>query len=172
MGKPSLKPLHRNTLSLTMQVTNRAGHGLRGGTPAARQDGPLGRPLEQAPPRSRARTSSSGLRPVRGATLPSSSPAPLEGSLPLERVSPRSRVCSALGRGPPRSRAPRTRAPVPYTGINALTPQDGAIMRPGLAPRCRHTNSPGRSPSPPLWRWTVRYGRCQSRDTARPLQYG
>jgi hypothetical protein len=24
-------------------------------------------------------------------------------------------------------------------------------MRPGLAPRCRRTNSPGRSPTPPLW---------------------
>jgi hypothetical protein len=91
---------------------------------------PTTRPLEQAPPRPRVRSSSNGLRPargatpssngfrpVRGATLPSSGPAPLEGPLPLEQASPRSRVRSTLGRGPPRSRAPRTRAPAPYLGI-------------------------------------------------------
>jgi hypothetical protein len=41
-------------------------------------------------------------------------------------------------------------------------------MRPGLAPRCRRTNSPGGSPSLPLWGGTVRRGRCQSRDAAPP----
>jgi hypothetical protein len=43
-------------------------------------------------------------------------------------------------------------------------------MRTGLAPRCRRTNSPGRSPSPPLGGGTVQRGRCQSRDTVRLLQ--
>jgi hypothetical protein len=61
--------------------------------------------------------SSNGLRPVRGATLPSSGPAPLEGSLPLERVPSCSRVRPALGWGPPRSRALRTRALALYLGI-------------------------------------------------------
>jgi hypothetical protein len=45
-------------------------------------------------------------------------------------------------------------------------------MRPGLAPRCRRTNSPGGSPSPSLWRGTVQRGRCQCRDAVRLLQYG
>jgi hypothetical protein len=40
-------------------------------------------------------------------------------------------------------------------------------MRLGLAPRCRHTNSPGGNPSPPLW-GTVRRGQRQSRDAAPP----
>jgi hypothetical protein len=42
------------------------------GTPTAHQGGPLRDPLEQAPPRSRMRAPSGGLRPVRGAVLPSS----------------------------------------------------------------------------------------------------
>jgi hypothetical protein len=128
---------------------------------------------------------SSGLRLARGRTPPRSGSAPFEGQLFPQAVPPRSRAHppssgSRLARGsappsagarhvhrrPARVRRSRTRA------FNALTPQDGAIMRPGLAPRRRRTNSPGRSPSPPLWRWTVRYGRCQSRDTERPLQYG
>jgi hypothetical protein len=96
----------------------------------AHQDGPRGRPLEQAPPRSRTRSSSSGFHPVRGATpssnglrlvrgatLSSSGPVPLEGTLPLERVPSRSRVRPALGWDPPRSRARRTRALAPYLGI-------------------------------------------------------
>jgi hypothetical protein len=147
-----------------MQVTNHAGRGPHRGTPKAHQDGPL---------RSRARAPSGRLRPVRGATPPSSGPAPLEGSLPpraglvtLEGSS-RPRLGPATLPGAPHACAsPRTRA------FNTLTPQDDAIMRPGLAPRCRRPNSPGRSPSPPLWGGgTVRYGRCQSRDTTRPLQY-
>jgi hypothetical protein len=129
-------------------------------TPTAHQDSPLRSPLEQASPRSRARSPSGRFRPVRGATPPSSGPRPARGSAP-----PSAGARHAHGR-PARVRRPRTWA------FNALTPQDGAIMRPGLTPRCRRTNSPGRSPSPPLWGWTVRYGRCQSRDTARPLQYG
>jgi hypothetical protein len=99
------------------------------------------------PPRSRAHSPSNGFRPARGS------------------VPPPAGARHAHGR-PAHVRWPCTRA------FNALTPRDGAIMRPGLAPRCRRTNSPGRRPSPPLWEGTVRYGRCQSRDTARPLQYG
>jgi hypothetical protein len=156
-----------------MQVTNHAGHGPRRGTPTAHRDGPLRSPLEQAPPRSRAHSPSGRLRPVRGATLPSKRSRPARGITPpraglvsLEGSS-RPRLGPATITGAPHACAsPRTRA------FNALTPRDGAIMRPGLAPRCRRTNSPGRRPSPPLWEGTVRYGRCQSRDTARPLQYG
>jgi hypothetical protein len=44
-------------------------------------------------------------------------------------------------------------------------------MRPGLAPRCRRTNSPGGSPFPSLWEGTVQRGRCQSRDAVRLRQY-
>jgi hypothetical protein len=146
-----------------MQGTNRVGHGpgLQRPIETARLEDPSSRlrlARGHAPPRSGLRPargatpSSNGLRPVRGATLPSSGPAPLEGTLPLERVPARSRVRSAPGWGPPRSRAPRARVRRPRTwAFNALTPQDGAIMRPGLTPRCRRTNSPGRSPSPPLW---------------------
>jgi hypothetical protein len=39
MGKPSLKSQYRNTLSLTMQVTNHAGH-----DPRRDPDGPPRRP--------------------------------------------------------------------------------------------------------------------------------
>jgi hypothetical protein len=86
-----------------------------------------GRPFPRAvPPRSRARSPSSGPRLARGFAPPSAG------------------ARHAHGR-PARVRRPRTWA------FNALTPQDGAIMRPGLTPRCRRTNSPGRSPSPPLW---------------------
>jgi hypothetical protein len=86
----------------------------------------LRRPTETTP----LEVPSSGLRLARGRTppragsapfeeriLPRVVPHPLEGSLPLERVAYRSRVRPALGRGPPRSRASRTRAPAPYTGI-------------------------------------------------------
>jgi hypothetical protein len=164
MGEPLLKFLHQNKLSLTMQETNHAGHGPCSRTSEAHQDGSSVRPLEQAPPRPRVRSSSNGLRPVRGATpssnglrpvrgatLPSSGPAPLEGS------SPSSGPRFARGSAPPSAgarhahgRPARVRRPCTWA-FNALTPQDGVIMRPGLTPRCRRTNSPGRSPSPLLW---------------------
>jgi hypothetical protein len=120
--------------------------------PMAHRDGPRRRPLEQAPPRSRTRSPSGGLRPVRGATLSLERSRPARGIVP-----PSSRSRLARGFAPPsagarhahglaaRARWPRTWA------FNALTLQDGAIMRPGLTPRCRRTNSPGRSPSSPLW---------------------
>jgi hypothetical protein len=155
-----------------MQVTNHAGHGPRRGPRRPPETALLEDP-------------SSRLRLARGHPPPRAGSAPFEGQLFPRVVPPRSRAHfpssgSRLARGfvpppagarhahgrPARVRRSRTRA------FNALTPQDGTIMRPGLAPWCRRTNSPGRSPSPPLWGWTVRYGRCQSRDTARPLQYG
>jgi hypothetical protein len=84
----------------------------------AHQDGPRRRPLEQAPPRSRTRSPSGVLRPVRGATLSLERSRPARGiTPPLEQVSTRSRVRSALGWGPPRSRVRRTRALAPYLGI-------------------------------------------------------
>jgi hypothetical protein len=142
-----------------MQVPNHAGHGPRG----------LRRPIEAA----HIRIPSNRLRLVRGCALPSGGHRPARGAaLPssgfrLARgyVPPSAGVRHARGY-PSRMRRPHTRA------FNALTPQDGAIMRPGLAPRCRRTNSPGRSPSPPLWEGTVQCGRCQSRDTARTPRYG
>jgi hypothetical protein len=134
-----------------MQVTNHAGHGLR-----RDPDGPPRRPTEKTP---------------------RAGPASLEDALPLGRAPPRSRGSPFPRAVPPRSRdrppssrsrlargfappsagarhahgrAARVRWPRTWA-FNALTLQDGAIMRPGLTPRCRRTNSPGRSPSPPLW---------------------
>jgi hypothetical protein len=143
-----------STLSLTMQVPNHAGHSPQ----------ELRRPIEAA----HERIPSNRLRPARGAALPSGGHSPARGAafsssgLRLARgyAPPSAGVRHARG-CPSRVRRPRTRA------FNALTPQDGAIMRPGLAPRCRRTYSPGRSPSPPLWEGTVQCGRCQSRDTVR-----
>jgi hypothetical protein len=117
-------------------------------------------PLGRAPPRSRSNSSLEWSRPARGLTPPRTSLDSLEGP-----SHPRLGPATITG-APHECASPRTRA------FNALTPRDGAIMRPGLTPRCRRTNSAGRRPSPPLWEGTVRYGRCQSRDTARPLQYG
>jgi hypothetical protein len=135
-----------------MQETNHTGLSLCGRTPEAHQDGPTRRPLEQAPPRS------------RGDPLLETDSAPFEGRPFPRAVPPRSRARSpssesrlARGSAPPSAgarhahgRAARVRWPRTWA-FNALTPQDGAIMRPGLTPRCRRTNSPGRSPSPPLW---------------------
>jgi hypothetical protein len=162
-GNPHLKlATKQNTFSLTMQVPNHAGHGSRCDGP----QWPTKTTLSKIPS-SRLRLARGCAPPRAGSTLfegqhfPRADSAPVEGSLPLERVPPRSRVRPALDRGPPRSRAPLTRAPAPVHGH--LTPWhrwDGAIMRPGLAPRCRRTNSPGRSPSPSLWGGTVQRGRC------------
>jgi hypothetical protein len=105
---PHLKPRHRNTLSLTMQVTNCAGHGLCGRTPAAHQDGPLRRPPEQVPPRSRARSSSSRFRPARGRAPPRAGSAPFEGQLP-----PRAGLVSLEGLPRPRS-GPATLTGTPH----------------------------------------------------------
>jgi hypothetical protein len=124
--------------------------------PTAHQGGPLEDPLEQASPHSR-------MRVPLGRAPPRS-----RGCAYLERAPPRLRVRSALERGPPRSREPRTRAPAPVRGhLMPWQQRGGAIMRLGLAPRCRRTNSPGGNPSPPLW-GTVRRGRRQSRDAAPP----
>jgi hypothetical protein len=99
--------------------------------------------LEQVPPRSRARTSSSGFRLARGLTPPSSGfrlarglappradSTSLEGSHPLERASPRSRL--------PRTRTcSRTRV----RAFNALTQQSCAITHLGITPRRCSANS-------------------------------
>jgi hypothetical protein len=66
-----------------------------------------------APPRA-------GSAPFEGQHFPRAGSASLEGSLPLEQIPPRSRVRPTLDRGPPRSRAPLTRAPAPVHGH--LTP--------------------------------------------------
>jgi hypothetical protein len=88
--------------------------------PAAHQSAPLKRPLEQAPPRSRVRTS-------------------------LERVPPRSRVHSPLERAPPRSRLPHAHAHsrTRVRAFNALTQRGGAIIRMGNTPRPCRINSLG-----------------------------
>jgi hypothetical protein len=88
------------------------------GTPTAHQGGPLRDPLEQAPPRSRMRTLSGGLRPVRGAALPSSRSRLARGLAP-----PRAGPASLEGTSRPRpgsatlEGAPHACAGPPYTGI-------------------------------------------------------
>jgi hypothetical protein len=76
--------------------------------PTAQQGGPLKNPLEQAPPRSRARTSL-GWAPPRSREYAY-----------LERAPPRSRVRAALEQASPRLRALRTRTPVPTRGYGHL----------------------------------------------------
>jgi hypothetical protein len=151
-----------------MQYT---GHAAR--TPTAHRGGPLRDPLEQAPPRSRTHAPSGGLRPVRGAALPSSGLRPARGLAPpragfasLEGTS-RPRPGSTTLEGSPHACAgPRTRA------FNALT-QAG---RRHHAPRARAPvpphQLPREEPIPTIVGGTVQCGRCQSRDTARLLQYG
>jgi hypothetical protein len=121
-GNPHLKPATKqNALSLTMQVPNHAGYGPRSKGPQRPTKTTL---LEipssrlrlargRAPPRA-------GSAPFEGQHFPRAGSASLEGTLPLDRVPPRSRVRPALDRGPPRSRAPLTRAPAPVHGH--LTP--------------------------------------------------
>jgi hypothetical protein len=100
-------------------------------TPTAHQDGPLEDPLEQASPRSRM-CASLGRAPPRS-----------RGCAYLERTPPRSRVRSALERVR-LARGRSARAPAPVRGhLMPWQQRGGAIMRLGLAPRCRRTNSPG-----------------------------
>jgi hypothetical protein len=86
------------------------------GTPTAHQGGLLRSPragpasLEDACPLGR------GSAPLEEQHFRRTGSASPEGSLSLEQVPPRSRVRPALGRGPPRSRAPLTRAPAPVHG--------------------------------------------------------
>jgi hypothetical protein len=69
------------------------------------------------------RSPRAGFASIEGVRSPRAGSAPLEGPLPLEQTPPRSRVRLALGRGPFRSRAPRSRAPAPvHWAFNALTP--------------------------------------------------
>jgi hypothetical protein len=78
------------------------------------------RPLERAPPRTRAH-------------------------VPLERAPPRSRVLASLERAPPRSRLPhrRTCSRNRVREFNALTQQSRAITRLGITPRRCSANSLG-----------------------------
>jgi hypothetical protein len=107
-GEPSLKSQYQNTLSLTVQVTNHAGHGPSRGTQTAHRDDPLRSPLERAPPRSRAHSPSGGLRPVRGTNPPSSGSAPARGLTP-----PRASRASLEGPSRPRP-GPATLTGVPH----------------------------------------------------------
>jgi hypothetical protein len=158
-----------------MQVPNHAGYGPRCKGPQRPTKTTLSKiPSSRLRPARGCMPPSSGLRPVRGGALPSSGLCPARGSAPP-------RADSASLEGPPRPRLgsaslegalARMRLP-PYAGH--LTPchrRDSAIMRPGLAPRCRRTNSPRGSPFPSLWEGTVQRGRCQSSDAVRLRQYG
>jgi hypothetical protein len=88
--------------------------------PAAHQSGPIKRPFEQVPPRSRAHA-------------------------PLERVPPRSRAHAPLERVPPHSRLPheRTCSHTWVRAFNALTQQSRTITRLGITPRRYSANSLG-----------------------------
>jgi hypothetical protein len=117
--------------------------------------------LEQALPRSRARSPSSRLRLARGSAPPRAGSASLEGPfLP--------RPGSASLEGAPRACAcPSTRA------FNTLTP----VGRRHHAPRARAPapphQLPRREPIPiTVGGGTVQRGRCQSRDAVRLLLYG
>jgi hypothetical protein len=154
IGESQLKTYNKpkpNTPRLSTQGMARAAV-----APTAHQGGPLKDPLEQAPPRSRAHhRPRAGSAPFEGVRLPRTGSASLEGP-------PRPRAGSASLEGTPHAHAcSRTRA------FNALVTAGRRHHAPGLAPRCRRTNSPGGNPSPPLW-GTVRRGRRQSRDAAPP----
>jgi hypothetical protein len=85
------------------------------------------------------------LRLARGLTPPRARSASLEGSHPLERVPPRSRVPAPLKRAPPRSRLPHE-CTCPRTWVrafNALTQQSRAITCLGIMPRRCSANSLG-----------------------------
>jgi hypothetical protein len=98
---------------------------------------------------------SGGLRPVRGGALTSSGLRLARGSALPSNV-----VRLARGRS--------ARAPASVRGhLMPRQRRGGAIMRLGLTPRYHRTNSPGGSPSPPLW-GTVWRGWCQSRDASPP----
>jgi hypothetical protein len=118
-GESCLKPAKNKT----KHTSNLSTHTQRG----PRCGGPRGPPEwpNQAPPRARS--------------------ASLEGSHPLERVPPRSRVPSSLERAPHRSRLPheRTCSHTRVRAFNALTRQSRAITRLGITPRRYSANSLG-----------------------------
>jgi hypothetical protein len=105
-----------------------------------------------------------GSVPFEGVHSPRAGSAPIEGSLPLERVPPRSRVRPALGRGSPRSRAPLTRAPAPRTrAFNALTPVGRRHHAPGARAPVPPHQLPREEPIP------ITVGRdCAARPVSVP----
>jgi hypothetical protein len=144
------------------------------GTPTAHRGGLLRNPLEQVPPRSRTHAPSSGAPPrSRGNTslewAPPRSrahPPPRAGSASLEGTS-RPRPGSATLEGAPHACAgPRTRA------FNALTQAGRRHHAPGARAPVPPHQLPREEPIPTTVGGTMQCGRCQSRDTARPLQYG
>jgi hypothetical protein len=143
------------------------------GTPTAHQGGLLRNPLEQVPPRSRTHAPSGGAPPRS------------RGNTSLERAPPRSRAHSPSSRfrlargyvplrpgsatleGAPHACAgPRTRA------FNALTQAGRRYHAPGARASVPPHQLPREEPIPTTVGGTVQCGRCQSRDTARLLQYG
>jgi hypothetical protein len=134
------------------------------GTPTALQGGPLRDPLEQAPPRSRRRAPSGGLRPVRGAALPPSGfhrarglAPPRAGSASLEGTS-RPQPGSATLEGAPHACAgPRTWA------FNALTPAGRRHHAPGARAPVPPHQLPREDPIP------ITVGRdCAARPVSVP----
>jgi hypothetical protein len=83
------------------------------GTPTAHQGGPLRDPLEQAPPRSRMRAPSGGLRPVRGGALPSSGLRLARGLAPSRAGSASLESTSRPQPGSATLEGALTRAPAP-----------------------------------------------------------
>jgi hypothetical protein len=153
MGKPSLKSQYRNTLSLTMQVTNHAGHGPQGlrrpieaarlripskrTPPRSRLQAPFGRAsprsrgstsLERVSPRSRAHSPSSGSRLARGFVPPSAGARHAHGR-PARVRRPRTRAFNALTRAGRHHHAPGARAPVPPHQLPREAPIPATVGR-------------------------------------------
>jgi hypothetical protein len=126
-GQPWGSPL--TTRKSPLKTRNKAKHTLpnHAGYGPYRRDlsGPPRRPSQRSPRAGfasleDARLPQAGSIPFEGVHFPRAGSASLEDPLPLEQAPPRSRVRPALDWGPPRSRAPRKRAPAPVHGH--LTP--------------------------------------------------
>jgi hypothetical protein len=111
-----------------------------------------------------ARLPRAGSVPFEGVRFPQTDSSPFEGPLSLERAPPRSRVRSALDRGPLRSRAPRSRAPAPvHWAFNALTPAGQCHHAPGARAPVPPHQLPRREPIP------ITMGRdCAARPVSVP----
>jgi hypothetical protein len=116
---------------------------------------------------------SSRFRLARGLTPPREGSASPEGSHPLERVPPRSRVPASLKRAPPRSRVPheRTCSRTRVRAFNALTQQSRAITRLGITPRRCSANSLGEA-HPRHCGELCNVAGVNSVTLCRPLPYG
>jgi hypothetical protein len=158
LGNPHLKPATKpkpNTPYLTMQDMAHAVE-----APAAHQA-------------SHSKVPSSRLRLARGCAPTSGGLRPVRGGAP-----PSSRLRLARGSAPPSNgarlvRGRSARAPAPVRGhLMPWHRRGGTIMPLGLAPRCRHTNSPGGSPSPPLWGGLCGVAGASPVTPCRLLRYG